>query len=455
MTRGLNCLFFQGIPPLEWSYCLAFRAALYLPDVLFLKTTASSAQKTSSDSLTLSAQPTDGTSSYQSASSPVAKPNMALMLVASKYTIGWICALEIELIAAMEMLDEEHERIPVSRSDQNNYTLGRIGHHNIVIACLAAGSTGLVPAATVAVHMARSFPNLQFALMVGIGGGVPRPPERDIRLGDVVVSYPKKLYPAVIQYDLGKRQEGGFIRTGSLQKPPAILLSAAKAIQGYQQRGLVKLSKHLSQITRIDGFRHPGQEYDRLFNSDYRHHGRSCNLCKKGKAVRRSARRSDESIIHLGTIASGNSVMKNGTFRDQVDKELHGILCFEMEAAGMMDIFPCLVIRGIADYSDSHKNDVWHGYAAATAASFAKELLLSVRPSIADNIGCISETRYSSPWNWYMIEVLRKRVCTYIYLSCLIFTWLECTNMRWSNETGVISQLIDIAYTAHIYMYII
>ncbi|KAI9766873.1 MAG: hypothetical protein M1839_004741 [Geoglossum umbratile] len=40
-----------------------------------------------------------------------------------------------------------------------------------------------------------------------------------------------------------------------------------------------------------------------------------------------------------------------------------------------MNDFPCLVIRGICDYSDTHKNDRWQRYAAATAAAYAKELL--------------------------------------------------------------------------------
>ena len=48
------------------------------------------------------------------------------------------------------------------------------------------------------------------------------------------------------------------------------------------------------------------------------------------------------------------------------------MLCFKMEAAGLMDDFPCLVVRGICDYADSHKNKQWQGYAAATAAAYAK-----------------------------------------------------------------------------------
>jgi hypothetical protein len=49
-----------------------------------------------------------------------------------------------------------------------------------------------------------------------------------------------------------------------------------------------------------------------------------------------------------------------------------------MEAAGLMDGFPCLVIRGICDYADSHKSKNWQRYSAAAAAAYAKELLLGV-----------------------------------------------------------------------------
>jgi nucleoside phosphorylase len=50
-------------------------------------------------------------------------------------------------------------------------------------------------------------------------------------------------------------------------------------------------------------------------------------------------------------------------------------LCFEMEAAGLMLDFPCVVIRGVCDYADSHKNKEWQGYAALAAVAYTKELL--------------------------------------------------------------------------------
>jgi nucleoside phosphorylase len=72
--------------------------------------------------------------------------------------------------------------------------------------------------------------------------------------------------------------------------------------------------------------------------------------------------------------------MRHGGTRDRLANE-HGIICFEMEAAGLMDHFPCLVIRGVSDYADSHKNKHWQGYAAATAAAYARELLLFIDPA--------------------------------------------------------------------------
>ena len=91
--------------------------------------------------------------------------------------------------------------------------------------------------------------------------------------------------------------------------------------------------------------------------------------------VERAPRSHDQPHIHYGLIASGNQVMKHGITSDRLARE-KGVLCFEMEAAGLVDELPSLIIRGICDYSDSHKGKVWQPYAALSAAAFAKELLL-------------------------------------------------------------------------------
>ena len=119
------------------------------------------------------------------------------------YAVGWICTLPTEMAAAVGMLDEHHDTLPSRPSDNNNYRFGRIGDHNVVIACLPSGVTGTASAARVATHMLSTFTGLRFGLMVGIGGGVPSE-GHDIQLGDVVVSKPTGTFAGVIQYDFGQ-----------------------------------------------------------------------------------------------------------------------------------------------------------------------------------------------------------------------------------------------------------
>ncbi|KAF2192459.1 purine and uridine phosphorylase [Zopfia rhizophila CBS 207.26] len=301
-------------------------------------------------------------------------------LQVTEYTVGWVCALPVELAAAQEMLDDKHEELPQDSLDPNLYTLGRIGSHNVVLVCLPAGHIGIGPAATGAAWMMSKFKSIRFGLMVGVGGGVPSA-ESDIRLGDVVISQPCKQHGGVIQYDSGKTGEGGCMtRTGSLNAPPEALLNAVSKLRANHYRGRSSLATHLSVFGRLRPFNRDTAGPDVLFEATYNHgQGATCEQCSRERVIHRTARRT-EMTIHYGTIASGNQVMKDGVTRDRLSAELGGVLCFEMEAAGLMNHFPCLVVRGICDYADSHKNKAWQPYAAATAAACAKGIL-SVIPA--------------------------------------------------------------------------
>ncbi|KAJ6076836.1 purine and uridine phosphorylase [Penicillium canescens] len=307
------------------------------------------------------------------------------------YHVGWIAALPLERTAALLMLDEEH-RAPAnfehSSNDPNSYTWGRIGEHNVVIASLKAGVYGIVSAAITAQNMLSSFPNVRIGLLVAIGAGIARPDKgRDIRLGDVVVSQPSGANGGVIQYDLVKARGTRFERRGFLNKPPALLLNTLSKVQSEHEipgksqvpeilDGVLKDCPEL--LKREGGFFYQGFENDKLFKSTYGHvEGADCSKCDATEKVKRSPRGSTTPEIHYGTIASGDILMKDAALRDWVIEQLQleDCLCFEMEAAGLMNNFPCLVIRGICDYGDSHKNDRWQRYAAAAAAAYAKEFL--------------------------------------------------------------------------------
>jgi nucleoside phosphorylase len=294
-----------------------------------------------------------------------------------EYTVGLICALAIELAAAIQMMDEEIDECPNLRqdpSDTNSYSFGRVGGHNVVATCLPRIGTNA--AATVAAQMRSTFRSMQFGLMVGIGGGVPS--AADIRLGDVVVSQPVGNHGGVVQYDFGKKEADGQLRRmGNLDAPPTFLLNAVRVLQTNHVRGKTKFPEYLSKIvSQLPHFACPGTEHDILFKHTYKHgSGATCVDCDKEEVIERMPRGESNATLHFGTIASGNQVMKDAETRDRLSKELGGILCFEMEAAGLMNDFSCLVVRGICDYADSHKNNEWQPYAAATASACAKELL--------------------------------------------------------------------------------
>ncbi|KAF1963801.1 hypothetical protein CC80DRAFT_13282 [Byssothecium circinans] len=299
---------------------------------------------------------------------------MTRQLRREEYAVGWVCALPVELAAAQEMLDEEHETPLSDAHDTNIYTCGRVGEHNVVIACLPEGQTGTHSAAAVAVQMGLAFTSTRFGLMVGIGGGVPSE-EADIRLGDVVVSMPHKVHGGVVQYDSSKATPSGFERTGSLNTPPTVLLSAVANLRAKHMRGRGRLAEYLSKLDSLPDFTREAAGPDALYHVTYNHEGgATCRQCDKSYLAVREPRRQDV-VVHYGTIASGNQVMRSAAERDKVSEELGGVLCFEMEAAGLINSFPCLVIRGICEYADSHKNRRWQAYAAATAAAYAKELL--------------------------------------------------------------------------------
>ncbi|KAH8723099.1 nucleoside phosphorylase domain-containing protein [Phaeosphaeriaceae sp. PMI808] len=172
----------------------------------------------------------------------------------------------------------------------------------------------------VARDMLHSFPNIRIELMVGISGGAPSR-RHNIRLGDIVVSAPHNEKGSMFQYDFSKTiQDQTFRETGFLN-----------------QKGL---------------------------STAFSRRNQDCG--------------EDNPTIYHGLIALANQLMKDATVRDRLIVE-KDVLCFEMEVAGLMNYFPSLVIRGVCDYSGSHKNKEWQGYAAMAAAAYTKDLLLIIR----------------------------------------------------------------------------
>ena len=252
--------------------------------------------------------------------------------------------------------------------------------------------------------MVHSFPNVRIGLMVGIAGGAPSK-KHDIRLGDIVVGAPRDGEGGVFQFDFGKTiQNHDFENTRFLDQPPTVLRAAVSGIKAQYEMSGHHTEETINTILR--NYPRLQRKYkrpsiDRLYQAGVNHPSEgeaklaSCaEVCvDESSLVPRPRRTEDEDnpAIHYGLVASSNQLMKDAVIRDRL-VEKKDVLCFEMEAAGLVNHFPCLIVRGICDYSDTHKNKEWQGYAAMAAAAYAKDILSQIHPNKVEAEKRLSET---------------------------------------------------------------
>jgi nucleoside phosphorylase len=338
----------------------------------------------------------------------------------NRFTVAVFCALPLEADAVRELLEEISDNgrnYGKAPADNNEYTLGTIMSHHVVLVHMPGMGKGA--ASQAASNLRSTFPGIELALVVGVCGGVPSPtPEREeLILGDVVIS------EGIVQYDLGSQYPDFFMSKPGAQAmalpPPRIRAKLAK-LKGIRSRERLetRLLHHLQTIQGKLGILtagYPGVEKDRLYQTRHRHkhhHGGGaahCAVCSayrvytdpvcketltmtcqqlgcynKNFLVPRTRLQTPSSNtaaappprpkIHFGLVGSGDTVMKSGEHRDAT-AATHNLVAFEMEAAGIWDCLPCLVIKGVCDYADSHKNKHFQNYAATTSAACVSAFL--------------------------------------------------------------------------------
>ncbi|PNP74399.1 hypothetical protein FNYG_12448 [Fusarium nygamai] len=327
----------------------------------------------------------------------------------TSFRVAIVCALPREAAAMSLLFDQTWDEMSDDGKglEQNTYLTGRIGQHNVVLATLPGMGTN--HAARVTVKLRGKYTRLKLALLVGICGGVPRITNKEAFLGDVVIS------KSVIRYDYSKQYphhlDFAFAIENSLASPYQEIRSLlatieAELVDERLKRAATVHLKELQNAAREDrrsaNYQYPGAANDRLFPSTYHHkHKKSCRECAKSpNAICMAApkascmdigcdpsqlvqRRRASNLpagadyvpqLFMGRIGSGNTVLKSGIHRDSFAAR-HGIIAYEMEGAGMWETIPCIVVKGICDYADTHKKKDWQDYASATAASVAKAIV--------------------------------------------------------------------------------
>lgn len=320
-------------------------------------------------------------------SSAVTYPAEALKSPFFQYTIAWICTLHSHLKVATMMLDEVHARLHAGVVD--TYIRGSMGQHNVVIACPGTP----LNIEQLKLNLLQIFPTIKLLVIVGSGGGVPSRTV-DIRLGDVVVGTKAGLY-----------RDDGIIEVDPLQPLADSIVSRFRA-RHEADNGRRFKSILESQSEKEPDFRRPNLR-DRLFKPTYTHsvsedapssrlagslpaksvppsadrhipkEASECEYCDESAIVARSMRTTQVPRVHFGGILSSPRIIKDAAFRDKITKGL-GTICIDYWEAGRNHDVPWIHIRGICDYSDSHKNKGWQRFAALSAASLAKDLIMDV-----------------------------------------------------------------------------
>ncbi|HYT35643.1 MAG TPA: hypothetical protein VEL49_00585 [Ktedonobacteraceae bacterium] len=297
---------------------------------------------------------------------------------ASQYRFAIVTALPKEF-AAVEVMLDQHDDITIP-GDSGRYTVGNIGPHPVVVTLLPR--MGNNPATAVSSNLLRSFPTISDILMVGIAGGVPGPnnAENHVRLGDIVIS----MDAGVMQFDLGKLEQ--IVSKGeppreqftirAIDPPPsARLQQAVRFLEARRIRTEQPWEQYITRATSLENAVRPPNTKDILYDS----HDPS-KIIPHPKDAKRVSR---QPKLHYGLIGSSNMLLKEPQLRDRLRDE-YKVRAIEMEGSGiatatwMSGDAGYLLIRGICDYCDSHKNDMWQGYAAAVAAAYARALIESI-----------------------------------------------------------------------------
>src|ERR1700674_2839519 len=289
-------------------------------------------------------------------------------------SVGIITALTKEYAAMKRLLEQPTEIHVPGDGSGRAYVVGIVpsadGGRRLVL--LALANKGNNAAAVRASQMLAHFSSVKSIIMTGIAGGVPdtASPERHVRLGDIVISDKK----GVVKYDFKMEHAKGEEMRASPLPPSAELLGAVRRLEAGQFEGHYPWEAYISQALAALKWKRPPTTKDILTATQAPNE----ILAHPKDPDRRAGR----PRVFIGPIASSDTLQKNPSRRD-ILRDYFGAKAVEMEGSGIADATwehdrGYLVVRGICDYCDGNKGDLWQKYAAVAAAGYTRALLDSL-----------------------------------------------------------------------------
>lgn len=324
------------------------------------------------------------------------------------FHVAIICAMpyEADTVTLLfdQFWDDDGDPYGQAAGDANTYITGRIGNHNVVLVVLS--DSGVSNAAIATVNLQLSYTGIKLAFLVGVCGAVPRIADQDVMLGDVVVSSTIVHcghYGHTLTHLGDRSTDNDTLKNANSEVRCLFTTLGTELMRNRLQMHSEKHLTHLQKVAKTGQWRadylYPGINEDNLYPPAHGHkHQALCHVCVGesggvcGSATQASCvelgcnlispierqQQHDRGLrykpkIFFGKIGSGTT-MECGMKRDRISDH-HKLIAFETEAAGLYEKIPCIVVKGICDYADGHKQKRWQDFAAATAASVMRAML--------------------------------------------------------------------------------
>lgn len=329
-----------------------------------------------------------------------------------------ICAKFLEVMAVLATLDKQYKELTIV----NGIYIFAGTFKDTNVAILPLSQKGMVSSTISTSRVVSDLRPDAYIISAGICGGTgcDDDEKQPVYLGDVVISTDivryfdrvqgNELVQSMVEESFVVHQQPG--RLMYLLKMRSVLFQLRRDADKNLREVRARISSGFFGVGTFQNLStRPPAGKDRLYKEDQPHMHQdpvACTSCNKEKGIscfqsrtlsceeigcndlpsrcleRASPKERGPLPIHFGICGSEDVVMRSGNYTRGLLKS-RGIMTIDMESRGIWHAASSdkarevVVIRGVSDYADSHKNDAWQEYAAMASACTIKAFVESFK----------------------------------------------------------------------------